>query len=505
MDIILVIDVGPTRCRVSYLNRAGNVVGSAEKTYLTGIVGSWVEQEPRDWWFELTLALTELRENYKEITPCAITLTGHPRILVLADDNDRLDAAIMPADRRSTSEWQEIVQRVGLDPILQSAGNIHDTTSHIARLMWLQKHSPTNYHKAEVIFLAAHEYIEWRLCGARVTDRTTASLTDLYSMRENTWATPLLESLGLRTDWFPQIVTAGAKTGTLDATVAEKIGLPAGLPVFHGSSDVAATLQGTGATQTHQVVCYLGDSGWIGAAGYPEPGDPITGLVNLQNPVGDGYMVIGPMITAGGNFEWIKERFGPAEEKAFAEEKLPLIELLMTLAAEAPVGSGGIIYLPYLAGEQAPFRDPNARGGWFNVNRRSWRSDLYRAVLEGVAYSLRATHLILPEVESDAFPEFYLVGDNNCTSFWAQIFADVFDCRVELLSQADDVAARGAAFAAGKTLGWYDGETPTYEHIASQGTYLPNPMNVPVYERMFNVFYKLYPALRSAFAEISAT
>jgi len=505
LEIILVIDVGPTRCRVSYVGRQGGVVAAAEGSYLTGMVGNWVEQEPRDWWYEMTLALKELRQQHPEITPSAITLTGYPRILVLADDLDRLDSALLPSDRRSTGEWQEMVQQVGIDALLASADNVHDSTSHIARLMWLKKHSPTNYERARVIFLAAHEYIAWRLCGARVTDSTTASLTDLYSLRQNDWAFDLLDVFQLRKDWFPRIVSAGTHIGDLDAAIAEKLGLPAGLPIYHGTADLAATLLGTGVTKSHQTVCYLGDSGWLGAIELPEPGDPVTGLVNLRNPLGDGYMVIGPMITAGGNFEWLKDRFGVAEESLFADEKLPLVDLMMTLAAEAAVGSGGIIYLPYLSGEQAPFKDPNARGGWFNVSRRSWRSDLYRAVLEGVAYSLRAIQLILPEAETTADPVLYLVGDENCTPFWAQIFADVFDCRVELLSPLDEVTARGAAYAAGRTMGWHSTATPPYEFISSKGTYVPNPMNVPIYERMFNIFYKLYPALRSAFAEMSGS
>ncbi len=505
MNTILTIDVGPARCRASYVDREGTVLAAAEGAYLTGVIGDWVEQEPRDWWFQMVFAIAELRKKAPDVKPAAITLTGQPRLLILADDNDRLHAALMPADRRSSREWQEMVDGVGIDSLLTSASNLHDTTSHIARLLWLKKHQPTNYGKAKVIFLAAHEYLTWRLCGARVTDYTSASLTDLFSIPANGWAFELLNRFELRTDWFPQIVKAGTQAGVLFASMAEILDIPKSLPVIHGTADLMSSYIGSGAALPSQYVCYLGDSGWLGAAGLPEPGDAITGLVNMRDATGERNMTIGPMVTAGGNFEWLKDRFGPAEDKLFEEDKLSTTDLLMTLAAEAPVGSGGVIYLPYLSGEQAPFHDPNARSGWLFVSRRTWRSELYRAVLEGVAYSLRAIQLLLPEPSDEGEVELKLIGNDYCTPLWAQIFADVFDCRVELLSPADDVAARGAAFLAGRSLGWHRMDAPPSSFTRPASTCTPNVRNVEIYERMFGIFYKLYPALHSAFAEAAGS
>lgn len=485
------------------MDRDGSVPAAAEGAYLTGVVGDWVEQDPRDWWFEMTLALANLRQKAPDVVPDAIALTGQPRILILADDTDRLDAAILPADRRSTREWQEMANAVGIEKLLANANNLHDTTSHIARLMWLKKHQPTNYGKTKVIFIAAHEYLTWRLCGARVTDYTSASLTDLFSIASNTWAIDLLNRFELHTDWFPQLIKAGTRVGQLPEKTAEILGLPADIPIFHGACDLASCFIGSGATQPNQYVCYLGDSGWLGAVGLQELGDPVTGLVNMRDSLGVRNMTVGPMITAAGNFEWLKERFGPAEDKLFEEEKLSTTDLLMTLAAEAVVGSGGVIFLPYLSGERSPYYDPNARGGWFNLSRKTWRSDLYRAVLEGVAYSLHGVQLLLPEPPDEDGTVLKLVGAESCTPFWAQIFADVFDCGVELLSPADDVTARGAAFCAGKTLGWYRRDAPPASFVKSSATFTPQVRSVEIYERMFRIFSKLYPALHNAFAEMA--
>jgi xylulokinase len=509
MESILVVDIGQDRCRTSYVDRDGNVLAYGENEYLTGKLGDWVEQEPRDWWLMLTLAFNQLHEKAPDVIPTVIALTGQTRIVLLMGADDRLDAAIMPEDRRATLEWQFMVQQLGVESLLRSANIVHEDTSPVAKLLWLKKHQSGMYAGAQTIFLGAHDYLAFRLCGARVTDYTTASATDLFSLQADTWAFDLLQNLDVRTDWLPTLVAPGDVVGQLSEDAAFKLGLPAGIPVMHGVADYIATMVGAGVGEPNQFACYLGDSGWLGAMGMHELADPITGLLNLREPERAQLAVVGPMITAGGCFDWLKDRFGSAEEKVFAEEKLPLTELMMTLAAEASPGSGGVIFLPYLAGEQAPFRDPNARGGWFHVTRKTWRSDLYRAVLEGVAYSMRAIHMLMPngtpEGEEDG-PEqnitLRLIGTEDCSPLWAQIFSDVFGCNLDLLSPADDVTARGVSYIAGKALGWYTEDVPNYEYIRSTGTYTPNLTNVEIYEKMFGVYCKLYPALHSSFNEM---
>ncbi|MCL5994614.1 MAG: FGGY family carbohydrate kinase [Chloroflexi bacterium] len=504
MDTILAVDINQIRTRVSLVARDGSIVASSESGFVTGRLGDWVEQEPRDWWLALTVALRSLRDANPDMTPSAVALCGQAGLVLLADDFDRLDAAMLPADRRATRQWQKMVEKVGLERLLRTSNNVYDEAGVLPRLLWLKDHQPTFYEKARCVFFGAHDYITWRMCGARVTDYATASATDLFDLQADTWATELLQEIGLRTDWFPQLITASERAGLLLEGPAKALGLPAGIPVFHGTSELATMVAGAGAVKPGQYVCYLGDSGWLATTGLHEMANPLTGLVNMRSPWRAELLVAGPMITAAGNFEWLKERFGEMEQKGFAEANMSTTELLMTLAAEAAPGSGGVVYLPYLAGEQSPYRDPNARGGWFFVHRGTWRSDLYRAVLEGVTYSLRAIQYLMPEPLPDVDEvELSLIGDENCSPLWATIFADVFNCRVELLSPPEDVSARGAAYIAGKALGWFAENLPPYDFLHSKGTFVPNAEVAEKYDRLFNVFVKLYPALHAAFSEVA--
>jgi xylulokinase len=410
---------------------------------------------------------------------------------------------MLAEDRRATAEWKAMVEQIGLEKLVQSSNIIHEDQSPIAKLLWLKQHQPSQYESGQTVMFAAHDYLAFRMCGARVTDYMSASYTDLFSLDTNTWAFDLLKALGLRTDWLPKLVKPGTRIGELDAETADTLKLPVGLPIYHGAPDLATMMTGAGVHQSNQYLCYLGKSGWLATTGLKEKVDPITGMMNLRDPQKDQLLITGQSLMAGGCFDWMVDRFGQAEEKAFAEANLPTVELFMTLAAEAVPGSGGIIFLPYLDGEQAPFRDPNARGGWFHVTRRTWRSDLYRAVLEGVAYTMRAIQLLIPEPDVAGEPVLRLVGDESCTPLWAQIFADVFDCRVDVLTPSADVTARGAAYTTGLAIGWFQEEVPPIEWLHIGASYQPDANRVEIYEKMFTVYYQLYPSLRDSFAEMA--
>jgi xylulokinase len=503
MEAILVFDAGRSQCRASYVARDGSIIASTESAYSTVSLADWVEQEPRDWYFALYIALKALLEKAPDVKPVAITVTGQSQLLFLAGDNDRMNVAIMAEDRRAATEWQTMVDVIGLEQLVRSSTIIHEQSSPIAKLMWLKKHQTSEYEQGRTVFFAAHDYLAFRICGARVTDFTSASYTDLFSLQENTWAIELLQSLDLRTDCLPELVKPGTRVGELNAETADTLKLPVGLPVYHGVSDLATMMTGAGVHQSNQYLCYLGKSGWLATTGLKQLVDPMTGLLNLRDPQKEQLLVTGQMLMAAGCFDWVVDRFGQAEEKAFADANLPLTELFMTLAAEAVPGSGGVIFLPYLDGEQAPFRDPNARGGWFHVTRKTWRSDLYRAVLEGVVYSMRAIQLLTPEPEVEADPILRLVGDESCSPLWAQIFADVFDCRVDVITPSGDVTARGAAYPVGQQLGWFANEVPPDEWLHISATYTPDENRVKIYEKMFTIYYQLYPALHSSFADMA--
>ncbi|MEW5958556.1 MAG: FGGY-family carbohydrate kinase [Chloroflexota bacterium] len=502
METIVAIDIGTTGAKATLISRQGKILASAYVGYPTDSRENRVEQSPDDWWEAACASLHSLREQHPHLKPVGIALSGQMQDVILVDTEKSLAPAILYADTRAQQEARQVLERLGEERLQQVTGNLQDASGLLAKLLWLKEHRPALYQSAHTLLVGAHDYLAWKLGGARVADYTTAATTGLLDLKANAWADGLFKTLGLRLDWLPELVPAEARVGQIDEAAAKETGLPAGLPIFHGAGDAATTTLGAGAGEPGRYYVYLGTSGWLAATQTGEPADPRTGIFNLRHPDPAQLIMIGPMLTAAGNFEWLRQQFGPLELAAWPAQEANPYDILNAQAAQAPAGSHGVIYLPYLAGERSPFRDAHARGVFFGLTVNTTRQDLYRAVLEGVAFSMRAIRQAMSLANQMAASELSLVGGGARSALWAQIFADVFACRVKVLADPGDVGARGAALIAGKALGWYDSFWPNAAYFPVQGVYEPASPAVQQYDRLFTVFGGLYPALQASFTAL---
>jgi xylulokinase len=518
VDVVVAIDIGTTAAKSVLFDRDGVAVASATFDYATQTQGARVEQDPNDWWTATVAGLRSLRDQAPDAKPVAVVLSGHMQDVVLMGEAQALAPAIMYSDTRAQAESQIVRERLGEGPLRQVTGNLQDAASLLAKLLWLKRQEPALYEAAQNLLVGAHDYVAWRFCQVHAADYTTASTTGLLDLAANTWATGFLDALDLRTDWLPQLVAAEAQVGEVSATVAEETGLPVGAPIFHGAGDAATTTLGAGAGDPGRYYVYLGTSGWLAATERHMWVDPRTGIFNLRHPDPERLILIGPMLTAAGNVEWLREQFGRLEvglerapeggaglSLAAGPSEQATYDALNTLAAEAPAGSKGVLYLPYLAGERAPFRDPNARGVFLGLGRTTTRQDLYRAVMEGVAFSMRAIRDALPASQDPEGSELTLVGGGARSAVWSQIFADVFQSPVWVLASPGEVAARGAAVIAGRARGWYTGYVPAADFFPVEAAFQPDPAVAERYDRLYEVFGGLYPALRESFAHLAQT
>lgn len=502
-DIILAIDIGTSGVKASLIQRQGQVLDSIYQGYPTQHRGKFVEQNPGDWWQAVIHSINALMQRHAEHPPQAVVMSGQMQNVILCSQEEHLAPAILYSDTRAAVEAKRVQEQIGEMRLRQVTGNLQDASSLLAKLLWVKEHWQEVYHNAQILFLGAHDYVTWRLCRAWVTDLTTASTTGLLNLNSNTWAVEFLTELGLRTDWLPELVSADQPTGFTSASLAEATGLPQGIPIFHGAGDAATTTLGARAGEAGRLYIYLGTSGWLATTELFAPADPLTGVFNLRHPDPRRLILIGPMLTAAGNLDWIREQFGDLERASRQDIHLDAYQLIGDLAAQAPPGSGGVLYLPYLAGERAPFRDANARGVFFGLHRSITRFHLYRAVLEGVALGMKTIYRVLPSTaRQESHAGIGLVGGGARSRLWAQIFANVFNSHVQVLANPGDVGARGATLIAGKALGWYSDYDPP-DFFPIQETCDPQPEIVEIYERAFDVFSELYPALKTCFQHLA--
>lgn len=172
-----------------------------------------------------------------------------------------------------------------------------------------------------------------------------------------------------------------------------------------------------------------------------------------------------------------------------------------TISAEP--GSGGLFYLPYLSGERSPFLAPEARGAFIGLTTRSSKSEMARAVLEGVSYSLKSIAETLFKGDS---PKSGLVlsGGGAGNELWARIISSVLNSKVTVLAEASESGVLGNAIIAEKALGFRDSFDAPQEFITTSAEFKPVPGEVEYYQRGFEVFRKLFPALSNSFSEISS-
>jgi len=210
-------------------------------------------------------------------------------------------------------------------------------------------------------------------------------------------------------------------------------------------------------------------------------------------------MVFGCTLAAGGSLEWFRSALADSEEAVARWCGKSVFDVLSEEAQQAEIGSGGLFFLPYLAGERAPHTDPNARGVFIGLNLKTRKPDIVRSVLEGVAYSLRSLGDMLKEKSKTRIKEVYISGGGAASNIWRQIFADVFGARVRVLKYSEKGGSLGAALLAGVGVKlWRKFEDAVEKlEIVYENEY--NPRNHERYEKLFRVYEKLYPILKPAF------
>jgi xylulokinase len=355
-------------------------------------------------------------------------------------------------------------------------------------VLWLKHNQLDLLSTAKILLFSPADYAAYKMTGNAVTDTTTASTTGLMILRGRRWldrATLDEFGIGEVRSLLPPLVAGGAQVGTLTAYAAAELGCRPNIPVYHAPGDAGAATLGAGSGEIGQAYGYLGTSGWI-AFSVAQPGSPEQGVFTLAHTRPDRYIHVAPLLTAGGNLDWVRDLFGEADYDG-----------LIGAALERPIAD--IVYLPYLGGERAPFSDPLARAAFIGMNRSTERADMCRAALEGVAYAYaHALDALLPERPQT----FVLTGGGTRSMAWCQLFADVLGQPVSIAEHAENVGVRGALLAARFASGCLKSYAPA-GYFPIRATLTPNPDLAARYAQKYAVYRAAYPALKPIFAALA--
>ena len=506
MPYLMGIDVGTTGTRAVVVDEMGRLVGAATEEYpLHTPRPLWAEQEPADWWRAtrqaIRGAIASSGVDGHEVG--GLGLSGQMHGLVLLDDrNEVLRPAILWCDQRTQEQCDWITERVGRERLIDLVSNPALTGFTAPKILWVRQHEPSIYERAKKALLPK-DYIRFRLTGEFAGEVSDASGTLLFDVRNRKWSAEMLSLLEVDPGLLPAVYESPVPSAAVSAATAEETGLRAGTPVVGGGGDQAAGGVGNGIVRPGLISSTIGSSGVVFAFTDQPLMDPEGRIHTFCHAVPGKWHVMAVTLGAGLSLRWFRDELAPAERLVGGMTGIDPYVFLTQEAEKAPVGSEGLIYLPYLMGERTPHRDPNAKGVFFGLTGRHTRAHFVRAVLEGVAYSLRDGLEILKSI-GVPLGEVRFSGGGARSKVWRQIQADVFGLHGVTLNVGEGPAF-GAALLAGVGTGVYgsveeacDATLGVVERCA------PVPSNARVYEKYYPIYRALYQALKPQFDAVTA-
>ncbi|MGA2856786.1 MAG: xylulokinase [Candidatus Sulfotelmatobacter sp.] len=496
--LTLGIDVGTGGTRALVLDEQGRVVGSATEEhapFASPQIG-WAEQQPEDWWRACCVAVPKALERAR-VQPediAGVGFSGQMHGAVMLDEQGKVvRPALIWCDVRTNPQCQELTEKIGAAQLIQATCNPALANFTLTKLMWVREHEPENWKRVRWIMLPK-DYVRWRMTGERAIDMADASGTLLLDVARRRWSRFMLDAAAIDERSLPALFESPDVCGKINADGARALGLRPGTPVVAGAGDQAAGAVGMGIVAPGTVSATIGTSGVVFAATDRPALEPGGRLHTFCHAIPGRWHVMGVTQAAGLSLRWFRDQFGAGRDGG----RDPY-ERLTDEAAKVPAGCQGLLWTPYLMGERTPHLDPSARGALVGLTATHTRAHVIRAILEGVAFSLRDTLTLFDEMKV-AVKRIRLGGGGARSALWRQIQADVYGHEVEIVA-AEEGAAYGAAILAGVGAGmWKSVDEACAVVVRVAKTVEPQPDVVGIMNGNYAAYRRVYAATRSIFA-----
>lgn len=483
------IDIGTGGSRAIVIDESGKILASAtvEHTPFASPQIGWAEQRPEDWWRASCGAVREVLATVSADSIGAVSFSGQMHGSVFLDESDNvIRPALLWCDQRTEKQCREITEKIGEERLIELVCNPAVTGFTLPKLLWLRENEPENWAKVRTILLPK-DYVRLRLSGDKASDVADSSGTLLFDVQNRRWSDEMLDATGIDRSMMPQVFESTDVTGKVSKAGAEATGLREDTLIVAGAGDNAAGAIGMGIVAPGTVSATIGTSGVIFIV-TDKPKLDLKGRAHtLCHAIPGRWHMTGVTLGAGLSLKWFREHFG--NDKSFNE--------LANEAAKIPAGSDGAIWLPYLMGERTPHLDPHARAAFVGLTASHTHAHFTRAMMEGVAFSLRDSLEIFRELGAE-MNCVRLGGGGAKSSLWRQIQADAYGQAVETI-EADEGAAFGAAILAGVGAGaWTSVDEACAQTIRIAHRIEPKPNAVAVLNKNYEAYKLLYTALRPA-------
>lgn len=490
---LLGIDLGTSACKVALFDRNGEVMAKASQAYPVYYPHpGWAEQDPREWWQAICKAIRAMfsESPVKPEDIAGVGIDGQSWSAIPVDEKgEALANTPIWMDTRAQDICKELNEQVGAEEIFALAGNSLQPSYTTAKILWYKRNLPEVYGKIYKI-LQSNSYIAMKLTGVMSHDMSQGYGLHCFDIRTGTWNEAMCEKLQIPMNFLPDIYPCHQVVGTVTKEASEECGLAQGTPVVAGGLDAACGTLGCGVIHAGETQEQGGQAGGMSICMDTCKAD--RRLILGYHVVPGKWLLQGGTTGGGGVMRWLEQ-----ELSSKGQDTLPWFN---ELAGKVPPGSGGLLFLPYMAGERSPIWDADAKGVWYGLDFGKTRGHLIRAAMEGVAFSLRHNLETAREAGADVSVLRAMGGSAN-SLLWTQIKSDITGKPI-VVPSSDTATTLGAVILAGVGVGMYDSfEEAVRLTVKEQRFHEPNPANKAVYDRNYETYLKLYLQLKDIMHE----
>jgi xylulokinase len=482
---LLGIDIGTSACKIAVFDLDGNIIRETSRSYSVYYPRkNYAEQNPNEWYKAVCEGFKALKLDKTEkgeIAGIGIDGQGWSCVPVDKAGNALYNTPIW-YDTRAVSETAFLEEKIGFNKIFQTCGNPLKPSYTTPKALWFKNNFPGVYNNTYK-FLQSNSYIAYKLTGAFSQDKSQGYGHFFYDTEQCCYNTGLCAEMGLDINKFPAIYDCHAVIGKITPKAAEETGLPKGIPVMAGGLDAACGALGAGVYKAGQTQEQGGQAGGMSICVAQRLKN--EKLISGNHAVPGLWLLQGGTVGGGGTVKWFSETF----KMNFSEIDAEASEITDSEDRVNEDWTNEVLFLPYMAGERSPIWDENAKGMFFGLSYSTTRGHLARAVMEGVAYSLKH-NLETAEKAGAAISALNAVGGAADSGVWTQIKADITG-KIIQVTNSGAATVWGAAILAGVGIGAYKNFAEAAEKtIKIKKIYYPRANSN--YGKNYEKYLKLY-------------
>ncbi|NLZ46096.1 MAG: xylulokinase [Clostridiales bacterium] len=505
MAYIIGVDCGTSGTKTVLFDELGTVIASHTIEYpMYQPKNGYAEQDPSDWADAMinTIKAVMAKSGVNKADVKGIGISGQMHGLVMLDKNDEvLRKSIIWCDQRTAKEVDEMNQKLGEKKLIEITANPALTGWTAAKILWVKNNEPEIFEKCRHILLPK-DYLRLILTGEYATEVSDASGMQLLDVANRCWSKEVCDTLGIDMSVLGKVYESCEITGGVTKSMADILGLCEGTIVVGGAGDNAAAAVGTGVVEDGKAFTTIGTSGVVFAHTSEISIDAKGRVHTCCAAVPNSWHVMGVTQGAGLSLKWFRDNFCNAEKETASLMGVDEYYLMDKQAETVQIGANRLLYLPYLMGERTPHLDPDARGVFFGLSAMHSKKDMLRAVLEGVSYSLRDCVEVFKEMNISV-SDMMACGGGGTSPLWRSMLADLYNCPVKTVASKEGPAL-GVALLASVGAGIYSSVPEACGAvIKTDKTQEPIAENVPEYEKFYNLYTEIYPALKAQFKKLA--